>query len=882
MKKLYLIARNHMDPSWLRCFEDPFTHPDTGDIVRPYSDIEELQILEYMDFAERYGVKYQIEQSFVVKKFLERNPDQKDRFSILVKKGLLELAGGGETVIDCNLTQGESWARNHLYSIRYYQREFGHKPNFAITPDIFGLPSQLPQFFRSVGYDALIIFDRVLKNNKPFWRGLDGTCIVLDSCFLQPPEPNLRTADCVKLPACGACHGKGCALCSGTGVDTTYDMTRPDKELLQSAYYGNMSADVFLETLLETEKDEYFVMITTEEPCIGDYLYGPLVDAAKRHDMEVVYLGFEENHEKWCPGQEEMLRSGSYTDDQIDLRPEGNPAACGCYSSRIEIKKANRELETLLAEAESLSVLARLHGGWDKHGTPRRDYPAEKLESLWNQMAFIQFHDCITGTHTDASYHELQRYILQVRRGAYQIYQDAAKELCKAFNFDIPDGFYAAVQFNPTQDEQLNPVLQLHVPAGTGSVRIFDVQLNEIPAFDFCVSSALVGHEITCRASMAVPAFGARIFLWKPGEEKELTVIPSENTVIENEYFRITANGNTVTEVYDKRNERTVLGQDGISLAIGTDIGNPWGRAEPERDHRQLYADSIRTLSTPQYQRMILQGVFSDPELNVQRLAWSQELTLIRGEGLVRVHTALDWNGSDSRVFASFKPAFRHKQKLICEVPFGTMERDMPEMTNVLGLTDEWPSLNFVGLSDGTYNVAVLKGGFPGSRLLGDKLQISLLRAFSDNDAKYRGTNDHGIHISDYAITTWSGSFADGCCGRRAADYLRQGHTEPLTAPGKWIDPKQDKTPLQSILTLMPVFCRIPDALCVSAFKWAEDGYGPVIRLWESSGNHITLELPDGVTLQRCNTLEEPFSTEHVSAYTFRPFEIATFRIRFS
>ena len=91
MKKLYLVARNHMDPSWLRGFCDHFKTED-GNIIRPYSDVEEQQILEYMDFAELYGVKYHIEQSLVVKKLLERNPDQKERFKELVNKGYLELA----------------------------------------------------------------------------------------------------------------------------------------------------------------------------------------------------------------------------------------------------------------------------------------------------------------------------------------------------------------------------------------------------------------------------------------------------------------------------------------------------------------------------------------------------------------------------------------------------------------------------------------------------------------------------------------------------------------------------------------------------------------------------------------------------------------------
>ena len=880
MKKLYLIARNHMDPSWLRCFEEAYTHPETGETVRPYADVEETQILEYMDFAELYGVKYQIEQSLVVKKFLERNPDQKERFRNLVQKGLLELAGGGESVIDRNLTRGESWVRNHLYSHAYYLREFGRVPRFAITPDIFGLPSQLPQFFRSVGFDALIIFDRVLKNNKPFWRGLDGTLIVLDSCFLQPPEPNLRTADCVKLPACQHCRGEGCDLCGGTGIDTTYDMTRPDKALLQAAYYGNMSADDLLEKLLETEKEEYFVMITTEEPTIGTFLYGPLADAAKRHGMEVRYLGFEENHEKWCPGQEDRLRSGSFTEDEIDTRPEGNPAGCGCYTSRIEIKKANRELEQLLFEAENFASLVRLHGGFQGNA-PRRDYPQKTLEMLWNKMAFIQFHDCITGTHVDACYYELMRYIREVRRGALQIYNDAALEWAKTVSPIVPAGYFAAAYINPTPYPETKPQLRLHAPEGTHSVIVTDLSGNVIPTFDYCISGALVGNGLTCRADMEAPPFGIRLFFWKPSEEVQAPEKTAPR-VIENEFYRITADEKEIVEIYDKINGRPTLGRGAACLAIGKDIGSPWGRNEPETDHRRLYADRVTAGTAKDFSCLSLTGEVTDTARGIENLKWTQTVTLYKGEALVRVHTELNWNGKDSRVFATFPPAFRHTGKLFCEVPFGTMERDTPELISLLGLTDEWPSLGFAGVTDGDYNVAVLKGGFAGTRLHEGALQISLLRAFSGGDPRYSETNDCGLHTSDYAVTAWAGSFASGCCGAGAARFNRHGHTLELTAPGKWNSPHiPTRSDLPDTFSLLPQFAHIPEALSVSAFKWAEDGKGAVIRLWESTGNPVTLK-PEGALLQRCNSLEAPLTEAYVAEYTFRPFEIATFRISFN
>ena len=883
MKKVHIIARNHMDPSWLRCFTDHFPHPVTGEIVRPYSDIEELQILEYMDFAELYGVKYQIEQSLVVRKFLERNPDQRERFRRLVRAGLLELAGGGEAVIDVNLTQGESWARNHLYSRMYYREEFGHDPRYAITPDIFGLASQLPQFFRSVGYDALIIFDRVFKKNKPYWKGLDGTLLVLDSCFLQPPEPNLRTADCVKLPACPACRGEGCALCEGTGIDTSYNMTRPDKELLQSAYYGNMSADVFLEKLLEVDKDEYFVMITTEEPPIGEHLYGPLKEAAARHGMEVDYLGFEENHDVWCGGYEEKLRSGNISPEEIDPRPDGNPAGAGCYSTRIEIKKANRELENLLFEAESLAVLARLSGGWKGGERPERPYPARKIEALWSKMAFLQFHDCVTGTHVDASYNELRRVIREVRRGAEQIYADAAKEILRGNSPEAPEGRYAAAAFNPLPVPAEFPVLTLRAPAGTKSVRVFTPEGEEIPVSDPAVYPALAGAGIRVRAKARIPAFGWRIFFWEPAAaEEEISTVSGEGGVftLENGFFRVTSDRSGVLEIFDKKQNRPVLGKNAGGLSIGSDVGHPWGRVEPEREHRSILPDRVAAEKAPGYQRLVLSGVLSDPGRNVRKLSWSQTLTLYEGEALVRWHTELDWDGTDSRIFASFRPAFRHDGKLYTEVPFGTMARGEPEVVDCLGLTDEWPSLRYAGLAGDGIGFAVLKGGFAGTRLQEGSLEISLLRSITHDDPRYAGTSDVGHHESDVALVSFPGEFADGNAARCAALFLAAGHTEEITGPGRWLDPEKALLPERIAEgSLLPALENLPAGLCLSALKWAEDGTGPVARFWESAGKETVLTMPAGVAMRKTNTLEDTESGEAVSSYTFRPFEIATFRL---
>jgi len=874
MDKLYIVARNHMDPSWLRCFEEHFKNDGIGGIIRPYSDVEEMQILEYMDFAEKYGVKYHIEQSLVVKKFLERNPDQYERFKKLVKDGYLELAGGGETVIDMNMTQGESWARNHLYSREYYKKAFDHAPKYAITPDIFGLPSQLPQFFRSVGYDALIIFDRVMKNNKPFWQGLDGTKIVLDKCWLNCPEPGLRTADCTKIQPCPVCRGEGCSACEGTGIDFSYNMTRLDKDLTKcrESYYGNMTAEEMLEQLRakESPTGEYFCMIVTEEPRVGENLYGPLKAAAEKMDFEVEYLTFEENHDRWCAGQVDALRSGNYTEDEIEKRVEGNPVFSGCYSSRIEIKKANRELEDLLLEAERLAVLAKLNGGWNANAVPRRDYPKKKLEALWSKMAFIQFHDCVPGSLCDGAYYEVLRYIREVRRGAEKIYSDAALECLRSIGCEVPEGYNALIHFNTNTQAASNIKLKFHVPANVKGVELYDKALNKLEIYNVETVKELVGSAVSVNVLATVPAMGWKIFLWKPVEVSE-HLNACDELKIENEFFAVKAASGRICEIFDKKNNRIAAIDSGLN--IGVETGSPWGRGVPETRHEKLIADSVSCEVSSDYGKLVFKGVLSDETRKIEKLAWSYTVSLAKGENLVRFASDLDWNGTDSRIFASVTPAFEHTGKLFGDVPFGTMERGEPKLTKAeqIDLPDEWPTLGFAGVSDGEYNIAYFKGGFPGSRIHDKDLQIILLRAFECGDPKYKETADIGKHTSEFALSTWAGSFADGKAPVKSAMFNRHGHTHSVSATSAVASSGEG--------CMLSCLTNIPEQICLSALKWSEDGSVPVVRFWESVGSSATLKMPEKVKLVQCDTLENSISNTAVSEYTFRPFEIATFKL---
>ena len=870
MKTLYVTARNHMDPSWRRCFTEHFYYEGVKGIIRPYSDIEEAQILEYMDFADRFGVKYQIEQSITVKRFLERNPDQRERFVDLVKRGLIELAGGGEAIIDYNMTCGESWARNHLYNIKYYQREFGHRAEFAITPDTFGLPPQLPQFFRSLGYDAIVVFDRVFQNKKPYWKGLDGTLIVLGT---NPESVSDRlSADCVKMLPCPHCHGEGCEVCGGIGFDP-YDMTRPDKEYQGLNFYGPETADAMLERYAAMDKDEFTIAVSTEEALIGEELYGPLLEAAKKHDFEIKFLTYEENFERLMPGYVKQLREGTASQEDIDPRPEGNPMATGCYTSRIEIKRQNKMLEELLSAAERFAAIAWIKGGYRPDAIPRRDYPGAKLEYLWNKMAFIQFHDCITASHVDASYAELMRVCREVRLGAYQIYRDAIEELTRGKAICCPEGYKAALAFNPDNTDAASARLVLMGDMGMTAAEIIDAAGNTYTPYDTEVVKVACGSCIEVTVNAKIPALGYKIFFFKPVEafaEVDTTAV----SVIENEYFRVTAKGAHITEIFDKKANRIASGEGACELSLSVDIGHPWGRTTAESGHINLTATEISCESASEYQRFILRGDYSSAERSIDSFTWEQKITLIKDEPMVRLTNTLDWKGKATHVYANFPLPFDAENKLICEVPFGVIERGVVTPSNMLGIEDEWASLGYAGASKDGYNVAILKEGAPGSRIRENVLQFSILRSVDymvEKDFAVEGAVDNGRHVSEFALISGEGSFQSLNPASRAAAFNAAAYSLTMK--------KNDGEALPAEACFLPTLAKLPANIRISALKRSEDGCDLILRVWEASGISASLPMPEGIELLPCNTLEE-VNGEAVEVLNLRPFEIATYRVK--
>ncbi len=802
---VYIVQHNHFDPTWRRCWDRVFDYK--GERYKSYADLEERFIKAWIANA-RSGATFSEGQAVVIRKYLERHPEQHDEVVDLVKRGLLELTAAGETVPDTNMVSGETLLRNFVLGQRYFEETFGLIPSIAWLEDAFGQSAQIPQLLRGVGCPSVqaLYYKRVPGS---YWKGLDGSVLYTGMAPNQPGIGNF-----IKLNPCSKCSGMGCEVCHGMGLGD------------QSAMSDQQIRDVLMSP--ELAKHPFNLIVIGGEETIPNLILPKLVNEAAtlRDDVEFIYGGYD------CITKHMAAELAKIDDDDIEVsdQMEANPVSTGCYVGRIKLKQRVRKVENLLNAAERWATMASLLGA---------EYPTELLLTSWRNLVFLAFHDAITSDHLDSSYEELMDMLDIAETGASTIQNHALSHIEGMMGNSSEQR--KLVLYN-SESWRRTDLVTLTIPNTQGLPALIKPDGQPVEILD----ASARGRNVTVTFhAPEVPAVGycslGLVEDTAPIHNGDVTSGPG---FIENEYYRITVSERGITSLVDKRSgteqldtSRNLLNE----LILEEDIGHPWGTMQPPsfKEGLSRYTTRVQIRRTPGMSEITLTGQYKGDDTGTYRLSWKQVTRLYKGSERIDFHTEVNWDSAQRRLRLAF-PTMLHAAESTYSIPYGAITRTPyePEMNVMHSTNGDWPTVNWLDIYEAATDrgCALINTGTPSHKVLDGVIFLSILRSPTDswclNEPEfydcpdYDGARDAGQHEFTYCLIPHTGDYGLAGIEKRAREM-----NTPITA--HIVDgPSEGKLPMcHSFLKLDAT-----DNVIVTAIKKADHGDTVIVRLAETAG----------------------------------------------
>ena len=339
------IGHTHIDVAWW------WTVAQTREkVVRSFATV--LKLME-----EYPNYKFMSSQPVLYYFLKQRYPELFEKIKERVKEGRWETEGGTWLEPDCNLTSGESLARQFLHGKRFFREEFDQDNKILWLPDVFGYSGALPQILKKSGVDYFmttkLAWNQINKipNDTFIWRGIDGSEVLAHLITTvdvgQDPKQNFFTTYNGRL------HPD-----SIMGGWERYQNKEINNDILISYGYGDGGGGPtrdMLETSLRMEKG---------------------VKGIPKVRQETARVYFDELYERVKDNPHLETWEG-------ELYFEYHR---GTYTSMGRNKRGNRKSELMMMDLELLGVLAG-------------DYPAEADTRLWRDIILLnQFHDILPGS----------------------------------------------------------------------------------------------------------------------------------------------------------------------------------------------------------------------------------------------------------------------------------------------------------------------------------------------------------------------------------------------------------------------------------------------------------------------------------------------------
>ncbi|XP_030586783.1 alpha-mannosidase 2C1 [Archocentrus centrarchus] len=697
-----------------------------------------------------------------------------------VKKGQFIPVGGTWVEMDGNLPSGESMVRQFLQGQRFFNKEFGMQCKEFWLPDTFGYSAQLPQIMQGCGISSFLTqklswnLVNTFPHNTFFWEGLDGSKVLTHF----PPGNSYgmmgKIEDLVNT------------------VKNNKDKGRANHSAVLFGFGdgGGGPTQLMLDRLRLVEDTNGLPKVQMSTP---DKLFTQLqADSA----LLCTWTGelFLEMHN-------------------------------GTYTTQAQIKRGNRQCETLLHDIEIASSLALCHG-------KAFPYPAEKLQELWRLLLLNQFHDVIPGSCIEMVVEDALKYYEDIRSSGAVLLRKACETL-------VPNGSSVAV-FNSLPWERLEVI---QTQDGSDKAGLALVRASSIGVSPVEDTPPVTPVSVTVQADGTV--------LMENGLLK--TVINKNGTLAS--LYLISANRESVSD-----------GCCGNQFVMFDDVPLYWDAWDVMDYHLQTRKPVVEVV---QPVRVVssggLRGSVSFTLRISDKSTVTQEIVVDAMCPYIKFNTEVKWAESHKFLKVEF-PVRVRSPNATYEIQFGHLQRPTHRNTSWDWARYEVWGHKWADLSEHNFGVSLLNDCKYGYSVHKNTMTLSLLRAPKAPDA----TADMGTHHFTYAIMPHTGSFQEASviqCAYNLNFPLRLLQCSPETVP--W-----------------SAFSVSSQAVILETVKQAEDKGGAlVVRLYESFGSSVTATLSTTLPVREawlCDLLEkqDPSHPLQVTskgiALDFSPFQIVS------
>ena len=740
-------------------------------------------------------------------------------------EGRWEIAGGLWVEPDCNLPSGESWSRQLLYAQKYFEKTFGKKAQLGWNPDSFGYNWNMPQFYRNAGIDAFITQKIGWNDTNVFpyrvfwWEGPDSSRILTYFPF---------------------------------GYVNTIDDP-----------YG------LVDQLRQFEANTGFTKLCVLFG-VGDHGGGPSIEMMNKIDKlkELdIYPNIEfntaTNYLDYLKHQD--LSSLPVWNSELYLEYHR-----GTFTTQAKTKENNRKSEILLTNTEKFSLFSSIIGG---------SYNQNDIDDAWKIVMFNQFHDILPGSSIREVYFDAEQDYSEAKKmGAYNLY-NALDFISKKINSSFIKNGKQVTVYNPLSWKR-SDIAVIQLPEGDNkNYSVFDDKGNEIPSQ--YLSKGRYNNEILFLARN-VPSLGYKVYELR--EQKSAiknSTLSYGNSFLENEFFKVELDQSTgwVKQIYDKKNLRNLLTEEGNKLQLLEDKPTAWdawnigltGIEYPSTFRKievvdigpvmvklKAYHDYLKPGEKKEYPTEYFPSSFAE-----------QEIILFAGIDRIDFATNIEWWEEKTMLKVKF-PVNVKSNEATYEIPYGFIKRSTT-------LEDQWdkgkwevPALRWGDLSAEDYGISLLNKSKYGYDIKGNVMRLSLLRSPVWPDP----TADRGNHRIEYSLYPHKGGVTNGRTIKKGYEY-----NFPLLV--LLSEPQNGQMPTEYS------FIGVNEgSIIITTVKKAMEDDALVIQLYESEGKEnksdITLFSKISKAVE-CNFLEEDIKeidyNDNQINLTMAPFKIKTLKV---